>query len=102
MGRGYTSYECKCGGTISEEWDCEGNSIKCDNCKSPYPKDKDEAILKCHKCEEDFTWDGGNDNRGNIFECEDCGKLICFSCLSENGINVSTVDKIQCLDCLDK
>jgi hypothetical protein len=66
-------------------------------------------VLICHKCEQEFTWDGGNDFRGNIYICECCGEPICVSCMMENEryrkeINsnidgISGLEKILCLDC---
>lgn len=37
MGRGYTFYECECGGEIFEEWDNYGSMMKCDKCDNPRP-----------------------------------------------------------------
>ncbi|MDF2879988.1 MAG: hypothetical protein K0R54_545 [Clostridiaceae bacterium] len=39
MSTGFTSYECVCGGTITEEWGCNYEEINCDKCKNPIAKD---------------------------------------------------------------
>ena len=43
MGKGYTTYECKCGGNIYEEWDHQGFDCHCDKCDNPIPA-KEEIL----------------------------------------------------------
>ncbi|SNS23491.1 hypothetical protein SAMN05446037_1006147 [Anaerovirgula multivorans] len=61
---------------------------------------KEITTFTCHSCKHEFTWDRGNDIRGNIYQCENCDKYICFSCLFENEHNVGEMAEVLCLDCL--
>lgn len=79
--------------------------------KSNLNKSTEEEILVCSNCKHDFTWDGGNDNRGNIYICEDCGEPICVSCMQENekyrkiiaeSDGISGLERIQCINCFNK
>lgn len=67
--------------------------------------------LICSNCKQEFTWDGGNDNRGNIYICEQCNNPICISCMMEykqykeeilsNIDGIAGLERILCLECYD-
>lgn len=35
MGMGWTHYECRCGGTITEVWGSDNDYVKCNKCDNP-------------------------------------------------------------------
>ena len=54
LGIGYTSYECACGGMITECWDRISIHVQCDSCEDPIPKDLSvENIEDRHLIQED-------------------------------------------------
>jgi len=37
---------------------------------------------KCDFCGWEAPWDGGDDDHGSMWECEDCGKHFCTTCFT--------------------
>lgn len=72
----------------------------------------EDKIVHCDNCGIEGTRESGSQH-GQLYDCEnDCGKFICVQCLlnneeykmllSESRDGISTLDKIVCIDCLEK
>lgn len=62
-----------------------------------------ELIYTCDFCHTEIGWESGHSSKGNIWECEECGKMVCTSCIECHGGTTSeTADRILCGDCQQK
>lgn len=65
----------------------------------------------CYKCRTDIEWDGGDDRRGVIWNCDECDDYFCEQCFVEkHGAEAyhemtsadSSSDEILCQYCYGK
>ena len=58
---------------------------------------------KCDFCDTEIGWEESHEEKGIIWECEECGKMVCTSCIELAGGSVSeSEEKILCCDCRAK
>ena len=65
-------------------------------------------MSRCDYCNKEIDWQSGDDQHGNIWECERCGKHFCTSCFislcgsvgSESFMEMmNESDMVVCPDC---
>ena len=64
----------------------------------------------CNFCKTVIDWEGTNEYRGKIWECEECGNMFCEACLIEKcgkkafeeSLTMEGEEKVLCPDCYKK
>ena len=55
---------------------------------------------ECKMCKAKIDFQVADELRGNIWECEECGDMICSKCIEDNGGSTSDeVERILCPTC---